>query len=155
MNNYPPSLTSGESASDINLPDAPPAKREKIKGSPVERWLEQRPIEDPWSKFTSRRRQALEFSEAIVKSADSYKVEDSPKSYIGKPIPFAGSLPSFPYVSSIAKAQDGAVTDTSNIGAVNGLAELPGLGISSEGSMPLKSTERAKMKYTPSLSFAW
>lgn len=154
MNDYTPSLTSGESVCDINLPDAPPARRKKIKGSPVKRWLEQPPMEDPWSRLASRRRQILKLSNAIVKPADSYKVGDPSKSYISRPIPFAGSLPSFPYVSSVGKGQEGAAVDASRTRAANGLSEPPRQGLSREDNVPLKSTEQAKMKYTPPLSYA-
>ena len=89
-----------------------------------------------------------------MKPADPYKVGDPPKSYILRPIPFAGSLPSFPCVSSIGKGQEGAAADASRTRAANELSEPPRLSLSRRDNVPLKSTERAKMKYTPFLSYA-
>ena len=155
MNDYPPSLTSGESACDINLPDPPPTRREKVKGSPVKRWLEQPPIEDPWSVLALRGDQIWKPSEAAVKSVDSYGLAGyPPKAYIEEPVPFAATMPSLPYVGSIGKGQEGAAADTSRTRAAGGLSEPPRQGVSREGSVPLKSTGRSKMKYTPPLSYA-
>ena len=155
MNDYPPSLTSGESACDINLPDPPPTRREEVKRTPLESWLQQ-PIEkDPWSVFALRGDQVWKLSEAAVKPVDSYGlVRYPPKAYIGEPIPFAATIPSLPYVGSIGKGQEETAADTSRTRVAGGLSEQPRQGVSREGSVPLKSTGRAKMKYPPPLSYA-
>jgi len=171
MNDYPPSLTSGESACDINLPDPPPTRREKVKRTPVESWLQQSLEKEPWSVFALTGDQLRKLSEAAVKPVDSYGLAGyprkayigyppkayigyPPKVYIGEPVPFAATIPSLPYVGSIGKGQEGAAADTSRTRAAGGLSEPPRQGVSREGSVPLKSTGRAKMKYTPPLSYA-
>ena len=155
MNDYPPSLTSGESACDINLPDPPPTRRKEVKRTPVKSWLRQPLEKEPWSVFALTGDQVWKLSEAAVKSVDSYGLAGyPPKAYIEEPVPFAATMPSLPYVGSIGKGQERAAADTSRSRAAGGLSELPRQGVSREGSVPLKSTGRSKMKYTPPLSYA-
>ena len=154
MKNYP-SSTSVEFARDINLPDPPPTKRKEVQKTPMERWLQQPPAEEPWSGFALNGNQVWKPSEAAVKSVDSYGlVGYPPKAHIGEFVPFAATMPSLPYVGSIGKGQKGAAAGTSHTRAASGLSKPPRQGVSREGSMPLKSTERAKMKYTPPLSYS-
>ena len=163
MNDYPPSLTSGESACDINLPDPPPTRRKEAKRTPVKSWLQQPLEKEPWSVFALTGDQVCKLSEAAVKPVDSYGLVGyppkayigyPPKAYIGEPVPFAATMPPLPYVGYIGKGQEGAAADTSRTRTAGGLSEPPRQGVSREGSVPLKSTGWAKMKYTPPLSYA-
>ena len=156
MNDYPPSLTSGESAYDTSLPDPPPKRHEEVKrSSSVGRWLQQPLVEEPWSRYALNGNQVWRLSEAAVKPVDSYGlVGYPPKAYIGEPVLFAATMPSLPYVGSVGKGREGAAADVSRTRAAKRLSEPPRQGASREGSVPLKSTKRAKMKYTPSLPYA-
>lgn len=146
MNDYPPSPTSGESACDINLPDPPPTRREEVKRTSVKSWLQQPLEKEPWSVFALTGDQAWKLSGAAVKPVDSYGlVGYPPKAYIGEPVPFAATMPSLPYVGSIGKDQEGVAADTSRTRAAGGLSEPPRQDVSGDGSVPLKSTGRAKM----------
>ena len=152
MNNYP-SPTSGEFACDINLPDLPPTRRKEVQKTPIERWLQQPLVEGPWSEFALNGKQV--WKEAAEKSIDSYGlVEYPPKAYIGELGPFAATKPFFSYVGSIGEGQKGAAAGASRTRAASGSSELPRQGVSRDGSVPLKSTRQAKMKYTPPLSYA-
>lgn len=154
MKNYP-SPTSGEFACDINLPDPPPTRRKEVQKTPIERWLQQPLAEEPWSGFALNGNQVWKPSEAAVKSVDSYGlVGYPPKAYIRELVPFAATIPSLRYVGSIGKGQKGAAAGASRTRAASGLSKPPRQGVSRDGSVPLKSTRRAKMKYTPPLSYA-
>ncbi|OCL08241.1 hypothetical protein AOQ84DRAFT_44900 [Glonium stellatum] len=144
MDDSIPSLTSGESASDIDDLNHF-SGRKKVNHSPLKCWLDQPPTEDPWSTFSLRERRTYGRSQAIAKLIDSYGL-------VGYP-PKAGIPPSPLHVDPTRKALDGsvinvpntqAVTDTCSVKIANGLVEPLRQDSSRRGSTPLKPTKKAK-----------